>query len=371
MHIQKLSLTNFKNFGETSIDLHPKLNCFVGNNGEGKTNLLDAIYYLCMCKSYFNNSDFYSIRYTEDFMLLQAEFLRNRKQEELNCGLHRSKKKHFRRNNKEYSKLSDHIGLFPIVMVSPVDNELITGGSEERRKYINSVISQYDRNYLDVNIRYNKIILQRNRLLKSHENGSSKSELLDIFDEQLIVLGNEIFNVRKNFIEKFTPVFNQYYHFISRGNEKVELIYQSQLNNEDFAELIRKSRERDLLLQYTTVGIHKDDLILNLNGTHIKLTGSQGQQKTYLVSLKLAQFDFLKEVNKILPLLLLDDIFDKFDAGRVRQILKLVADVSFGQIFITHTNLERMNVILKELNIEHKLFLVENGTVVEKEEILA
>jgi DNA replication and repair protein RecF len=369
MYIKKLALTNFKNFEETSISLHPKLNCFVGNNGEGKTNLLDAIYYLCMCKSYFNNTDIYSIRHDEDFMLLQAEYLRDNKSEELNCGLHRSKKKHFRRNNKEYSKLSDHIGLFPIVIVSPVDSELITGGSEERRKYINSVISQYDRNYLDVNIRYNKIIAQRNRLLKGSNDNSSRNELLDIFDEQLIGLCNEIYKVRKHFIEKFTPVFNHYYQFISGDNEHVELIYHSQLNNGDYANLIKKSRERDLMLQYTTTGIHKDDLILNLNGTHIKITGSQGQQKTYLVSLKLAQFEFLKDVNKILPLLLLDDIFDKFDAGRVRQILKLVGDKSFGQIFITHTNLERMNVILKELNIDHKLFLVEKGKVAEKEEI--
>jgi len=369
MYLQNLALTNFKNFKEAVISLHPKLNCFVGNNGEGKTNLLDAIYYLCMCKSYFNNTDLYSIRYSEDFMLLQAEFSRNNKSEELNCGLHRSKKKHFRRNNKEYTKLSDHIGLFPIVMVSPVDSELITGGSEERRKYINSVISQYDRNYLDVNIRYNKILAQRNRLLKAKGETASMSELLDIFDEQLIGLCNEIYKVRKNFIEKFTPVFNHYYQFISSGNEQVELIYQSQLNDGDFKDIIRNAREKDLLLQYTTTGIHKDDLILNLNGTHIKLTGSQGQQKTYLVSLKLAQFEFLKEVNKILPLLLLDDIFDKFDASRVRQILKLVGDKSFGQIFITHTNLERMNIILKELDIDHKLFLVEDRKVEEREEI--
>jgi DNA replication and repair protein RecF len=369
MYIQKLTLTNFKSFEEATLSLHPKLNCFVGNNGEGKTNLLDAIYYLCMCKSYFNNTDLYSIRYSEDFMLLQAEFSRDNKSEELNCGLHKSKKKHFRRNNKEYSRLSDHIGIFPIVMVSPVDSELITGGSEERRKYINSVISQYDRNYLELNIRYNKLLAQRNRLLKGNDLNSSRNELLDIFDEQLIGLCNEIYKIRKHFIEKFTPVFNQYYHFISGGNEHVELIYQSQLNNGDFRELIRNSRGKDLLLQYTTTGIHKDDLILNLNGAHIKLTGSQGQQKTYMVSLKLAQFDFLKEINKILPLLLLDDIFDKFDAGRVRQILKLVADKSFGQIFITHTNLERMNVILKDLNIDHKLFLVDKGKVEEKVEI--
>lgn len=369
MHIQKLSLVNFKNFEEISLLLHQKLNCFVGNNGEGKTNLLDSIYYLCMCKSYFNSTDLYSIRYHEDFMLLQGDFTREKKTEELYCGLHRSKKKQFRRNKKEYTKLSDHIGLFPVVMVSPADIELITGGSEERRKYVNSVIAQYDRNYLDNQINYNKVLAQRNRLLKSSDRKNTQSDLLDVFDEQLTGLCNEIYKVRKEFIRRFTPVFNKYYQFISEGNEEVELIYQSQLNNGDFATLLRESRDKDLVLQYTTVGIHKDDLILNLNGTHIKLTGSQGQQKTYLVSLKLAQFDFLKEVNTILPLLMLDDIFDKFDSNRVRQILKLVADQSFGQIFITHTNLERMDDILKELNIDHKLFLVNKGKIEERKEL--
>jgi DNA replication and repair protein RecF len=369
MHIQKLSLVNFKNFEEITLSLHQKLNCFVGNNGEGKTNLLDSIYYLCMCKSYFNSTDLYSIRYDEDFMLLQGDFMREGKTEELYCGLHRTKKKQFRRNKKEYTKLSDHIGLFPVVMVSPADIELITGGSEERRKYVNSVIAQFDRNYLDNQINYNKVLAQRNRLLKSSDRKNSMNDLLDIFDEQLIGFCNEIYKVRDEFIGKFTPVFNKFYQFISEGNEEVELIYQSQLHKGNFANQLRESRDRDLAVQYTTVGIHKDDLILNLNGTHIKLTGSQGQQKTYLVSLKLAQFDFMKEVNIIQPLLILDDIFDKFDANRVRQILKLVADEAFGQIFITHTNLDRMNDILKELKIDHKLFFVSKGNVEERKDL--
>lgn len=367
MHIQKLSLVNFKNFEEANLLLHNKLNCFVGNNGEGKTNLLDAIYYLCMCKSYFNSTDLYSIRFDDEYMLLQGDFVRDTKTEELSCGLHRSKKKQFRRNKKEYTKLSEHIGLFPVVMVSPSDIELISGGSEERRKYMNGVIAQYDRNYLENQINYNKILIQRNRLLKNIGQKGVADDLLDIFDEQLIGLCNEIYKVRSKFIERFTPVFNKYYQLISGGNEVVELIYQSKLNDNDFGKLLRESREKDLLLQYTTVGIHKDDLVLNLNGAHIKNVGSQGQQKTYLVSLKLAQFDFLKEVNTILPLLMLDDIFDKFDSNRVRQILKLVADQSFGQIFITHTSLDRMTDILDDLKIDHKLFLVSKGSVKEKE----
>jgi DNA replication and repair protein RecF len=363
MYIKKLTLVNFKNYQEASFFLHPKLNCFVGNNGEGKTNLLDAVYYLCMCKSYFSATDLYSIRYNEEFMVLQANFVRNEKEEEIYCGLQRNKNKQFRRNKKEYRRLSDHIGLLPVVMVSPSDIQLISEGSEERRKYMNSVISQYNKVYLNNTIKYNKILAQRNRLLKESSGKSSQNELLNVFDEQLISSGNAIHHERLLFIEKFTPVFGHFYNFIAGGKEQVELIYQSQLNESNFNDLLHMSREKDQILQYTTMGVHKDDLILNLDGIHIKLIGSEGQQKTYLVSLKLAQFEFLKEVNNTLPLLLLDDIFDKFDANRVRQILELVADDSFGQIFITHTNLDRMNVILNDLNIDHKLFRVNEGKV--------
>jgi DNA replication and repair protein RecF len=372
MQINKLSLTNFKNYTEVSIVFHPKLNCFVGNNGVGKTNLLDAIYYLCMCKSCFSSTDQYSIRNSEEFMLLQAEFLRNQKSESLSCGLHREKKKQFRRNKKEYSRLSDHIGLFPVVMVSPADSHLILGGSEERRKYMNGVISQYNKQYLDDTIRYNKVLLNRNRILKETRNKPEQEELLDVFDAQLAELGNRIFLVRKDFIKKFIPVFKRLYNFISQENEKVELAYQSQMNDGDYAELLKMNRRRDLILQYSATGIHKDDLILLLNDAPVKKTGSQGQQKTYMVSMKLAQFEFLKGIKKIPPLLLLDDVFDKFDALRVRQILKLVADESYGQIFITHTNLDRMNNILKELAIDHKLYFIgpnENVREIDEKEL--
>jgi len=365
MHIKKLSLINFKNYTDVSFLLHTKLNCFVGNNGEGKTNLLDSIYYLCMCKSYFTGNDLYSIRNDEEFMIIQANFSRNEKEEEIYCGLQRNKKKQFRRNKKEYQRLNDHIGLFPVVMVSPSDSQLISEGSEERRKYINSVISQYNKIYLDNTIKYNKVLAQRNSVLKELPGKSPLTDLLDIYDTQLVDLGNAIHQERIQFIDKFTPVFNRYYNLISGEKEQVELIYQSPLNDNDFAELLRNVRKKDQIVQYTTTGIHKDDLVLNLNRTNIKIIGSQGQQKTYLVALKLAQFDFLKGVNDTLPLLLLDDIFDKFDANRVRQILRLVADDSFGQIFITHTNLDRMNAILEELGIDHKLFRVNEGEVSE------
>jgi len=365
MHIQDLSIVNFKNYSEASLELHPKLNCFVGDNGAGKTNILDAIFYLCMCKSYFNSSDQFSIYTGADYMILKANFFRKNKTEEVYCGLKNNKKKKFRRNKKEYGKLSDHIGLFPVVMVSPADIQLILDGSEERRKYINSVISQYNKPYLNDAINYNKVLAQRNKLLKDMQRGKSQFDLLDIFDEQLIELGNAIFSQRKQFIHDYIPVFHNYYSVISGGEESVELVYLSQLNSENFAEQLKNSRERDLAVQFTSVGIHKDDLVLNLNGTSIRKIGSQGQQKTYLVSLKLAQFEFLKQVNKVLPILLLDDVFDKFDANRVKKILKLVADESFGQIFITHTNMDRMKALLDELGNNYKLFVVTRGTVKE------
>jgi DNA replication and repair protein RecF len=363
MYIHKLSVVNFKNYSEASLTLHPKLNCFVGDNGTGKTNLLDAMYYLCMCKSYFNITDLYSIRYDEPFMVLQAEFINDEKIDELYCGLKRNQKKQFRRNKKEYAKLSDHIGTFPVVMVSPVDIQLIQDGSEERRKYMNSVISQYDKVYLNNTQQYNRILSQRNRLLKDNRNSDRSEELLDVYDGQLVEYGNEIYRSRIKFIKKFIPVFNQYYNFISGGNELVELIYQSQLNDGDFAGQLKDTRGKDFRVQFTTVGIHKDDLILNLNGYPIKRIGSQGQQKTYLVSLKFAQFEFLRKIKNIPPLLLLDDVFDKLDVNRVTHILKLVGQDSFGQIFITHTRIDRMKNILVELGLGHSLFEVQHGKV--------
>jgi DNA replication and repair protein RecF len=363
MFVQKLSLVNFKNYSEATVSLHPKLNCFVGDNGTGKTNLLDALYYLCMCKSYFNITDVYSIRHNEPFMILQADIIKEDKKEELYCGLKRNQKKQFRRNKKEYTKLSDHIGSFPVVMVSPIDIQLIQDGSEERRKYINSVIAQYDKIYLINTLQYNRVLSQRNRLLKEMPDGKKSDELLSIYDEQLAGFGNSIYESRVDFIKKFIPVFNRYYHDISGGNESVELIYQSQLNDGDFAAQLKENRYKDFKVQFTTIGIHKDDLILNLDGIPIKRIGSQGQMKTYLVSLKFAQFEFLMKLKNLPPLLLLDDVFDKLDVNRVRHILRLVSQDSFGQIFITHTNLDRMKGILTELNLGHNLFEVQDGNV--------
>jgi DNA replication and repair protein RecF len=363
MLVKNLSLVSFRNYQELSLKLHPKLNCFVGDNGVGKTNLLDSVYYLCMCKSYFNSNDLYSIRKDDDFMVLQAEVNREEKQEELYCALKRGNKKQFRRNKKEYGKLSDHVGLFPVVMVSPSDMQLITEASEERRKYINSVISQYDRAYLECMIQYNHILAQRNKFLKDSHERRSEDDLLEILDDQLIKAGEYIFTKRKSFIENFIPVFSDYYHSISGGHENIELIYSSQLNEGTFSDMLSGARTRDRHIQYTSVGIHKDDLILNLEGRSIKHIGSQGQLKTFLVSLKFAQFEFLRRLKNIPPLLLLDDVFDKLDSKRVRNILQLVHNESFGQIFITHTSQEGMKAILSDLQVDHFLFRVTEGAV--------
>ncbi len=363
MHLDKLSVLNFKNYEEVTVNLHPKLNCFVGNNGVGKTNLLDAVYYLCMCKSYFQSSDKYTIRYDQEFMVIQGVVDQDTAKDDLYCALQSGKRKQFRKNKKEYQRLSDHIGQYPVVMVSPSDSALILEGSEQRRKYLNAVISQYDREYLEQTIAYNKILLQRNKLLKDAGRSSDLKDLLEIYDQQLIPLGTSIFNKRHLFVSELSEVFNKFYALISGGKEKVELEYISQLNKADMAGLLTNAYEKDRVMQSTSVGIHKDDLGLLMNGIPIKKIGSQGQQKTFLVSLKMAQFEFLKQVKKVKPLLLLDDIFDKFDANRVQEILRLVAEDAFGQIFITHTNRERMLDLLEGFKDAYHLYNVKEGDV--------
>ena len=364
MYLQKISLLNFKNYQHADIELSSKLNCFIGKNGVGKTNIFDAVHYLCLCKSYFNVIDSQNINYNEELSVIQGDFILNGKKEEIYCGIQRNKRKVFKRNKKEYTRHSDHIGLLPVVMISPADSELIMGGSEERRRFINGVIVQYDKNYLNDLIKYNRLISQRNKLLRdSAVSDINYEETLAIYDEQLIPVAERIYKKRTDFAEKLVPIFRKYYEFISLGEEKVELIYRSQLDNGDFAGLLKKSREKDRILQFTTTGIHKDDLILNLQGINIKKNGSQGQQKTYLVALKLAKFDFIKGINKIRPVLLLDDVFDKFDESRVKQIIKLVSDENFGQILISHTSKERMKAVLKDISVSYKLFWIQDGLI--------
>jgi DNA replication and repair protein RecF len=357
MHLQSLSVINFKNYEQADLALSNKINCFVGENGVGKTNLLDAVHYLALCKSNLNPVDSQNIRYDQEFAVIQGSFMRNDKEEVIYCSIRRNRKKQFKRNKKDYQRLADHIGLIPLVMISPADYALIQGGSEERRRLMNSVIGQYDRSYLEHVISYNRVLTQRNRLLKENGNGRKiDREVLEVLDEQLVMSGIPVYKARKDFVDRLTPVFQQYYRHVSGEKESVSLAYGSQLEQSDFREMLKQNLQKDMTVQYTTVGIHKDDLEMLL-GTHpLKKVGSQGQQKTYLVALKLAEFDFMKERMGLPPVLLLDDVFDKFDAFRVRQIIQLVAENTFGQIFITDTNEKRLNDILKDVPVEKSIF---------------
>jgi len=364
MYLQKLNLVNFKNYEQLDIEFSEKINCFVGGNGAGKTNLLDAIYYLSLTKSYFNTIDTQNITNGQDFFMIQGEYERDGTKENIYCGVGKNRRKQFKRNNKEYPKLSLHVGLIPVVMISPADSSLIIEGSDDRRRFINGVISQYSIEYLDTMIRYNHALVQRNILLKDFaRSGSFNSEYLELWDTQLITAGEFIHNKRLEYANKFQPIFQSYYNIISESQEEVGLMYQSQLNDGDFRELLEKSMDKDRILQYTTVGIHKDDLVMNMGSLPIKRNGSQGQQKTFLVALKFAEFDFIRELNGIAPVLLLDDLFDKFDSQRVRKIIELVSEKHFGQIFITDTSEDRATRILKDMRAEHKVFRVNKGKI--------
>lgn len=359
MHLKKLSLLNFKNYQDIQIEFTDKINCFVGNNGVGKTNLLDSIHYLSLCKSFFNSVDSQNILHGIDYCMIQGEFEKGGETESISCGIQKSRKKVFRRNKKDYKKLSEHIGLIPLVMVSPADSNLILGGGEERRKFINGVISQYDHIYLDEILNYNRLLIQRNKFLKSIAGSSSvDKEMFDVYDHQLSELGDKIYLSRKSFINDLKPVFSKFYNYISLEKENVNLEYVSQLENVPMLDLLKKNREKDRILQYTSAGIHRDDLDMLLSGFSLKKTGSQGQQKTFQLALKFGKFDFIRKLSGLLPILLLDDVFDKFDASRVEQIIRLVSEEEFGQIFITDTNEERMGRILAEIGIDSKIFKI-------------
>jgi DNA replication and repair protein RecF len=365
MHLKSLSILDYKNIEQVEITFSPKLNCFLGDNGAGKTNLLDSIYFLTFCRSFFNPIDSQNIRHGNDFFMITGKFLRDNDDEIVSCGYKNGQQKQFKRNHKPYKRLSDHIGLFPLVMISPADSLLILGGSEERRKFMDGVISQYDHTFLDTLIRYNRALLQRNNLLKRFsESGFFDNDTLSIYDEQLIDHGTFIYQKRKEFIEKLIPVFQEFYEYVSGGKENVILEYSSCIDQGNFREQLISSIKKDRATQFTNVGIHKDDLNLLLEGFPIKKLGSQGQNKTYLVALKFAQFEFLKNASGIKPILLLDDIFDKLDSNRVSKIIGLVSEQRFGQIFVTDTNREHLEQIVKEIKTEHKIFRIEEGKVI-------
>jgi len=361
MNIKSLSLLNYRNFESLELDFSEKINCFIGLNGVGKTNILDSIYYLSFCKSWLNPIDNQNIRYTSDFFMIKANYQFNDTNEVISCGFKKGKKKSFKRNNKEYKRLSEHIGLIPLVSISPYDSNLILGGSEERRKFTDIIISQFDKKYLDALLKYNRTLLQRNYLLKQFaNNGKIDAENIAVWNEQLSEFAKIIFEKRKDYVKNITPIFQKYYNYISKENEKVELIYKSHLTDNDYISLLEFSFEKDRILQYTSIGVHRDDLIFQLNEHPLKKNASQGQQKSYLIALKLAQFDYIQNISNIKPILLFDDIFDKLDALRVKQIIKLVGENNFGQIFITDTNQKRLDEILNEIKINYSLFKINN-----------
>ena len=357
MILNTLSLVNYKNFEQQNFEFDAKINCFVGANGIGKTNVLDAIYHLSSGKSYFNPIASQNIKHKEDFFVVDGIFDNNDKSEKVVVSLKRGQKKVIKRNGKAYEKFSDHIGLIPLVIISPADRDLIIEGSDTRRKFIDTVISQSDKSYLTNLISYNKILTQRNALLKYFAvNNTFNNQTLEVYNDQLHTYGSEIFKTREHFLKTFTPIFKARYKAISNDNEPVNLKYKSDLFEDDLNTLLARVVNKDKALQYTSVGIHKDDLIFEIESYPIKKFGSQGQQKSFLIALKLAQFDYLKTESNSSPILLLDDIFDKLDNKRVKQLIQLVNNKLFGQIFISDTDFERTNKILKEIDSTHKIF---------------
>jgi DNA replication and repair protein RecF len=357
MFLEKLSLLNYKNFETQSFEFDPKINCFVGDNGVGKTNVLDAIYHLSFGKSYFNPITGQNIKHGEDFFVIEGVYKKDERTEKVLVSTKRGQKKLIKRNAKAYEKFSEHIGFLPLVIISPSDRDLITEGSDTRRKFMDGVISQGDSDYLAKLISYNKILLQRNSLLKYFAvNNTFNKDTLDIYDEQLHSFGTEIYEKRHEFLKTFTPIFLERYVSISSGNESVNLTYSSQLKETDLISLLKSNINKDKITQYTNFGIHKDDLSFEIDGYPIKKFGSQGQQKSYLIALKLAQFDFIKKQSNVNPILLLDDIFDKLDEHRVKHIISLVHDENFGQLFISDTHADRTETVIKKVGQSYKMF---------------
>ena len=361
--LKNISILNYKNISEAKLDFSKKFNCFIGNNGEGKTNLLDAVYYLSFCHSMFSNVDSLLMKHDTDFFMIQGEYLHDdgETMEEIFASMKRGSKKQFKRNKKNYKRLSEHIGIVPLIIVSPDDAALISGGSEERRKLLDIVISQYDNSYINALNRYNKALQQRNALLKM-EDQEPDPTLMDLWEEEMAREGEYIYEQRNKFVEQFIPVFNRVYQSISGNKEEVTLRYISHCQRGPLLDVIRRDRMKDRAVGYSLHGIHRDDLEMMIDGYPMKREGSQGQNKTYVISLKLAQFDFLsKTTNATTPLLLLDDIFDKLDALRVKSIVELVSSDTYGQIFITDTNRDHLDQILSHSDAEYKIFHVEGG----------
>lgn len=360
MRLKKLSLLNFKNIARQELTFCPGVNCLVGDNGTGKTNVVDAVHYLSMCKSSLPTTDTQSILHGTDFFMIEGRYLSDAgKSEQIVCSFSRKGGKVLKRNGKEYDRLADHVGLVPAVIVSPADSALISDAADERRRYLNACISQLDRSYLTSVMRYNAVLGERNRLLKTQPDET----MLSIYDRQLVDHGTKIHAARQAFAEELQPVVANCYRTLSGDREEVELHYKSELNERPFDEILQSARQKDLANEFTTSGIHRDDLTLKIGGYPLRKYGSQGQQKSFLIALKLAQYAIVARACGEQPILLLDDLFDKLDAGRVEQLIRIVADDAFGQIFITDCNPTRLKSILDKAGSEYALFTVENGEI--------
>ena len=366
MILQLMSLVNFKNHENIKIGFSNYVNCFLGNNGIGKTNLLDAIYYLSFCKSYYNSFESENIRYGENFFMIKGVFINeNQKELEVDCSLVGGQKK-IQFNNKKYAKLSEHIGKIPIVIITPLDSGIILGGGEERRRFIDKILSQLDSTYLFNLIAYNRTLKQRNTLLKNLYNTAHSDDLLSTYDQKLAKLGTQIYFKRKECISLIIDNLQNYYDFIAKKNEQVNIEYSSELDQGSFLDLLSVNRQKDKILTFTSSGIHRDDFIFKINSNSLKKSGSQGQQKTFLIALKFAYFDLLKKhLNKV-PILLLDDIFDKLDNERVEQIVRILNKRQFGQIFITDTSFERIESIMNKVNVNCKYFMFNKSGLYEE-----
>lgn len=368
MFLSRLSILNYKNISEAELAFSQKLNCFIGHNGVGKTNLLDAVYYLSFCRSSCSVTDSGAIHHGADFFMLDGRYVNDAGDEDrVTCGMKHGTKKHFKLNKKEYRRLSAHIGLIPLILVSPSDTILIEGGSEERRRLMDVVISQYDGTYIEALNRYNKALQQRNSMLKA--DNEPDDTLIGLLEEQMAEQGEIIYHKRDSFIKELTPLFQDFYRSISQEKESVTLRYVSHCQRGPLLDVIRRDRNKDRAVGYSLHGIHRDDLEMLIGDYPIRREGSQGQNKTYVISLKLAQFEFLKNIrNNVRPILLLDDIFDKLDASRVEQIVRIVGGDGFGQIFLTDTNREHLDRILRGSELDYRLFYVENGVIENKED---
>lgn len=364
MFIKDLSIINFKNYEEAVLEFSPQINCLVGDNGSGKTNILDAIYYLGNCKSYFNPIDKHNIRHNENYFVLSANFGIDDRIDKINCGVKIGQKKVFKRNDKIYDRLADHIGKYPVVIITPNDIDLIKEGSEIRRKFFDSIIAQNNKIFLNNLINYNKVLLQRNNLLKHFAREKKfQYDSLEIWDLKLAELGEKIHEERKLFEKQFNPIFNKLYTQICGKLENGSISYSSDCSSNSMMEILINSQQKDRILQRTSKGIHKDEYRFEIDSYGVKKFGSQGQQKSFLIALKLAQFLFIKEHHGITPILLLDDIFDKIDDKRVSHLMKLVNEKTFKQIFITDTHRGRIPNLFSSVDAEMKIFQIEKGNV--------